>query len=258
MSIFVINRLVHFDNETFVLYAAATPDEVQRLGAIASRCLTQLLEANGQIVSKRDLLSGAWGGFGLEVSDNSLAQVIRQVRVAMESLQPGNELILTVPRIGYKITQPVELLAPTALQPAHLVSPSPAPSIRRESPPRSASQRWVNRLSLAIVAVGCWVALFLLPALLYPADLPTRPFVESDVLPFEGITLHLETMPASALQPDNQHLVERARQLAQSIGMGPADLHVYRLADRYRSLSLLCQGTVEHADSQCVGIHLNE
>jgi DNA-binding winged helix-turn-helix (wHTH) protein len=256
MSIFVINQQVHFDNETFVLYAAAAPDDVQRIGAIASRCLTQLLEANGQIVSKRELLTGAWGSFGLEVSDNSLAQVIRQLRVTLESLQPGHELILTVPRIGYKITQPVELLdlaAPSlAIVP---IAPMPEQPKTPESPPR---QRWITQLPLALGALGCWVALFLLPGLLNPAALPTRPFVERHAEQFGGITVHAEAMPASALQPDTAYLLEKARQLAQSLGMAPSDLHLYRLADRYRSLSLLCHGTLQHADSQCVGMQLNE
>jgi DNA-binding winged helix-turn-helix (wHTH) protein len=256
MSLFVINQLVYFDNETFVLYTATSPDDVQRIGAIASRCLTQLLEANGQIVSKRDLLTGAWGSFGLEVSDNSLAQVVRQLRVALESLQPGHELILTVPRIGYKITQPVERLEHAPPSPASPpIAPLPTQPETVQSPPR---RRWIAQVPLALAALACWVALFLLPALLNPSVLPTRPFVESKAEAIEGITVHLETMPASALQPANQQLLEKARQLAQSLGMAPTDLHLYRLADRYRSMSLLCDGTLQHVDSQCVGMQLNE
>ena len=111
MSTYVINRLIHFDNEAFVLYAATAPEDSLRIGAIASRCLTQLLDAKGEIVSKRDLMNGAWGAFGLEVTDNSLAQTIRQLRVALDKLQPDHELIVTVPRIGYKLGESlVELL----------------------------------------------------------------------------------------------------------------------------------------------------
>ncbi|MGY4531815.1 DNA-binding winged helix-turn-helix (wHTH) protein [Pseudomonas sp. TE3786] len=258
MSIFVINRLVHFDNETFVLYAATSPEEVQRIGAIASRCLTQLLQANGQIVSKRELMNGAWGAFGLEVSDNSLAQVVRQLRVAMETLQPGQELILTVPRIGYKITLPVALLEPSALARAVPASDAEAPPMAAEGPSPRSGRSWISHLSKGMVVLACWMTLFILPALLHPGALPNRPFVEERAEQLDGITLHLESMPAGALQPDNQRLVEIARRLAQRIGLAPSDLHLYRLADRYRSLTLLCQGTLQNADSQCVGMQLNE
>lgn len=261
MSIYVINQLIHFDNEDFVLYAAAAPDEVLRIGAIASRCLTQLLQANGQIVSKRDLMSGAWGAFGLEVTDNSLAQVVRQLRVALEKLQPNQELIVTIPRIGYKISEQVVLLDAPAPQPvvpsaAAIAPPAAEPVVA--SPAPGPARAWGTRALLGLGALACWTALFLLPGLLRPNALPLRPFVESQVTQLDGITLHLEAMPASALQPDNQRLVEQARQLVQNIGLASADLHLYRFADRYRSLSLLCQGPLQEPDSQCLGMQLNE
>ncbi|MFG0379880.1 transcriptional regulator [Pseudomonas sp. zbq_18] len=262
MSTYVINRLIHFDNEAFVLYAATAPEDSLRIGAIASRCLTQLLDAKGEIVSKRDLMNGAWGAFGLEVTDNSLAQTIRQLRVALDKLQPDHELIVTVPRIGYKLGESlVELLdqpPPPPLAAAHPAS-TPAPTETASTRHADSSPRWQPRdLLLGLAALAGWVLLFLLPGLLRPTALPERPFAEQRMEDIDGVRIHLEDMPASALQPDNRQLASHARQLAQALGMNGQVLHLYRFADQYRSLDLLCQGTLTAADSQCLGVQAHD
>lgn len=257
MSTYVINRLIHFDSETYLLYLASTPEDALRIGAIASRCLTLLLQANGQIVSKRELMSGAWGAFGLEVTENSLAQVVRQLRVALEKLQADPELITTVPRIGYKISVPVELLDSAAglAAPTQPVEPDlPAEAHQAAAP----AANWPLRILLGLAAIACWVALFQLPGLLRTTALSDRPFVESQVEAIDGITVHVEAMPASALQPDNRQLAAQARQLGRLIGIDSPDLHIYRFADRYHSLDLICAGVLLAADSQCLGLQPNE
>ncbi|HSC83672.1 MAG TPA: winged helix-turn-helix domain-containing protein [Pseudomonas sp.] len=259
MSIYVINQQIHFDSETYLLYAATTPAEVLRIGAIASRCLTLLLQADGQIVSKRDLMNGAWGSFGLEVTENSLAQVVRQLRVALEKLNGNPELIATVPRIGYRITEAVTLLDNSSAPPQ-----TPPPAIEPEYPAvapaiiAAPQHHWPARLLLGLAAIACWVVLFLLPGLLNLAQPTNLPFAESRVELIDGVSVHLEDMPASALQPDNRQLVARARQLGQAIGIDSPNLHIYRFADSYRSLDLLCEGLLLAANSQCLGLQPNE
>ncbi|WP_394561942.1 transcriptional regulator [Aquipseudomonas alcaligenes] len=264
MSTYVINDLIRFDNEAFVLYAATEPEETLRIGAIASRCLTQLLEANGEIVSKRDLMAGAWGAFGLEVTDNSLAQVVRQLRVAMEKLQPGHELIVTVPRIGYKISEQVTLLDPPspatpdlALTPASEAAREPAGSAPAPMHERRAPVA-ARDLLLGLVALACWIGLFFLPGLLWPVSLPERPFAEQRVEDIDGVRVHLENMPASALRPDNRQLVAHAKQLGQTLAMDVHKLHIYRFADQYLSLDLLCEGTLLAPGSQCLGVQAHD
>ena len=261
MSIYVINDLIHFDSEAFTLYRADAPAEPLRISAIASRCLGLLLQANGEIVGKRELMAGAWGAFGLEVTENSLAQVVRQLRVALDKLQPGQELILTVPRIGYRINERVQLL--DAAPPAAPAEPIPVPTLPVQPAPAPAQSShaprlsdWPGRLTLAAVALACWVLLFKLPGLLYPIPLSERPFVEADMRRLDGVTLHLENMPAAALRPDNEELAARARQLGQALALG--DLHVYRFAGQDRSLNLLCSGELQPGDSHCLGLQVDE
>ena len=257
MSLYAINTLILFDSEAFTLYRADTPDEPLRIGAIASRCLDLLLESNGEIVGKRELMSGAWGAFGLEVTENSLAQVVRQLRVALEKLQPGHELILTVPRIGYRINERVELLdsAPLAAPepPATEAQPQPPPA----APPAAHTERdWPSRLALAAAALACWTLLYKLPGLLYPIPLHERPFVEAGIEQLDDVTLHHEDMPAAALRPDNEKLAARARQLGQALDLG--ELHIYRFVGQDRSLNLLCSGELQPGNSHCLGLQIDE
>ncbi|MFS2124630.1 winged helix-turn-helix domain-containing protein [Pseudomonas sp. Pseusp97] len=258
MSIYVISRSIIFDNEAFVLYGADAPDEKLRIGAIASRCFTLLADANGEIVSKRDLMSGAWGAFGLEVTENSLAQVIRQLRLALDKLQPGHELILTVPRIGYRLSAQVAL---TDQEPAIALLDDPTPAFTADVPSVSVTEapqkwRWPLRLALALGALACWASLYRLPGLLYPIPLPERPFHEVDVQRIDGLTLHLENMPASALRPSNASLVARAGQLGKALDL--ENLNLYRFAGQDRSLNLLCSGELRPGNSHCLGLQVDE
>lgn len=260
MSIYVINDLIHFDSEAFTLYRADEPTEPLRIGAIASRCLGLLLQANGEIVGKRELMAGAWGAFGLEVTENSLAQVVRQLRVALDKLQPGQELILTVPRIGYRINEQVQLL--DAAQPAAHAPAAPTSEVAPQPLPPALPvehqhrRDWPGRLALTAVALTCWVLLFKLPGLLYPIPLAERPFVEADVQRMDEVTLHLEGMPAAALRPNNEKLATRARQLGQALDLG--QLHIYRFAGQDRSLNLLCSGELQPGNSHCLGLQVDE
>jgi serine/threonine protein kinase/DNA-binding winged helix-turn-helix (wHTH) protein/Flp pilus assembly protein TadD len=71
--------------------------------------LHQLLLHAGEVVTKDELLDAVWPG--LTVVDNSLATAISKLRKAL-----GDEsMILTVPRIGYRLRVPVHIQAGLAL-----------------------------------------------------------------------------------------------------------------------------------------------
>lgn len=132
MSLFYIDEQIVFDEDNYLLYANLEQNpEPLRLGAIASSCLAQLLRAKGGVVLKRELMAGAWGQFGLEVTDNSLAQVVRQLRLALIKLQADDEYIVTLPRIGYKLADKVQVRETSADQP--LCSAQTRPSMPTEA-----------------------------------------------------------------------------------------------------------------------------
>lgn len=122
MSIYLINNEVVFDSNNLTLQSARTKSKQIPLGNVASRCLKVLLDADGKVVKKRELIFEVWGKLGLEVTDNSLAQAVRQIRTAIKELAPHQSTVLTMPRIGYKIASKVESIGNTQSQPFTLTT----------------------------------------------------------------------------------------------------------------------------------------
>lgn len=103
MTRYLIAGSLLFDDE---LYEISEPNLTTRpvlLGAAASRCFSTLLIAQGAIVTKRELLYEGWERYGQQVSQNSVNQSITQIRRCLTSLGHP-DVVVTVPRIGYKIS----------------------------------------------------------------------------------------------------------------------------------------------------------
>ena len=104
MTRYLIDGITLFDDE---LYELSVPDDpasaVVLLGAAASRCLSALLEAQGTIVTKKELLYQGWERYGQQVSGNSVNQSVAQIRRCLASLGQSPDSLVTVPRIGYKL-----------------------------------------------------------------------------------------------------------------------------------------------------------
>ncbi|MGC7405847.1 winged helix-turn-helix domain-containing protein [Pandoraea pneumonica] len=109
MAKYLIGDAARFDSETLTLAATHSPDTPLALGAAAARCLLVLLEADGEIVTKKALLTEAWEQYGAVVSSNNLSQAIVQVRRALEQAGVDPAALATVPRIGYRLHQAVKL-----------------------------------------------------------------------------------------------------------------------------------------------------
>ncbi len=109
MAKFLIGDAVRFDSDTFALATKGNPNVSLPLGAAAGRCLLVLLEANGEIVTKRAMLGKAWEQYGAVVTSNNLSQAIMQIRRAFEQAGADPSLLVTVPRIGYRLNSVVKV-----------------------------------------------------------------------------------------------------------------------------------------------------
>jgi TolB-like protein/DNA-binding winged helix-turn-helix (wHTH) protein/Tfp pilus assembly protein PilF len=74
------------------------------LGNRALAVLGALLRANGQTVGKSELMEAAWPGTVVE--EANLTVQIAALRKAMGATRDGNEWIVTVPRVGYRLPRP--------------------------------------------------------------------------------------------------------------------------------------------------------
>ena len=68
-----------------------------------SALLGALIQANGQAVSKTELMEKAWPD--LIVEEGNLTVQIAALRKALGTTEDGNDWIVTVPRVGYRLLQ---------------------------------------------------------------------------------------------------------------------------------------------------------
>jgi DNA-binding winged helix-turn-helix (wHTH) protein len=69
--------------------------------------LRELLNRAGDLVTKRELLDSVWRD--VTVVEASLTTAVRKLRVALNDDQRANPIIETVPRIGYRLSIPVQV-----------------------------------------------------------------------------------------------------------------------------------------------------
>ena len=74
------------------------------LGQRGAALLAALLAADGQAVAKADLMEAGWPG--LAVEEGNLTVQIAQLRKLLGSAPQGQEWIVTVPRVGYRLIIP--------------------------------------------------------------------------------------------------------------------------------------------------------
>ena len=80
--------------------------DVRRLEPRAAKVLEMLCEADGALVSQEQLIAAVWGGRNL--SENSVAVVIGQLRRMLEDDARVPRLIETIPKRGYRLIRAPE------------------------------------------------------------------------------------------------------------------------------------------------------
>lgn len=98
---FLIDNKVYFCARTGKLYNFA--DEII-LGENVKECLNLLLENQGKLVTKEDILNRVWHSKGIVVSDNAVRQTMHILRKSLMQFSPERQIITTVPRYGYMIS----------------------------------------------------------------------------------------------------------------------------------------------------------
>ncbi|WP_207886125.1 winged helix-turn-helix domain-containing protein [Pseudomonas sp. 30_B] len=258
MSRFLINHCVMFDTDNFTLQR--WPDdaqEPQRLGVFASRCLLQLLLSQAVVVGKRDLMEGAWGKFGLEVTENSLAQVVRQLRVAFEAILPGQECIITVPRIGYRLSERLSWqayescdAAPTALVEEELAAPlASLPPAEQEG--RRHTHWPIGRWILATLVLG--ILAYLAGALLPTPGLKMAPLSFAAPLKQEDVLIYLPTGNSEPTVQELRRWREQALHVARLAQWHATPLHLYLLAPQ-KTQGFLCTAPLLDERGKCLGM----
>ncbi|MBK0000353.1 helix-turn-helix domain-containing protein [Erwinia sp. S38] len=79
------------------------------LTATTGRLLAYLLQHKGNVISKDELLENVWDAYGLSTSSNSLYKYISDLRAVFKKLGCTDEIIVTVPKLGFMIAKSVRV-----------------------------------------------------------------------------------------------------------------------------------------------------
>src|SRR5271166_999559 len=117
--------------------------EVVELEPKPIEVLHQLLLRGGQLVTKEDLLESVWPG--LMVVDGSLATAVSKLRKALGDDE--SSVLLTVPRVGYRLGVPVRM-APSTIAAPEVTEPGPALASAHNA---GIGRMWIWTVAVALV-----------------------------------------------------------------------------------------------------------
>jgi DNA-binding winged helix-turn-helix (wHTH) protein len=111
---FNIDEFITFDTEQASLVNLLTGDCIE-LSATSTRLFSTLLQYRGDI-SRVDIFQSVFETYGARPSNSNLNQYISTLRRSLADLGIEKEVIITVPRIGFKISA-------KSLSPATMMTP---------------------------------------------------------------------------------------------------------------------------------------
>lgn len=110
-NIIIINEMIIFEPDKHRLTSLKDyPERNITLHAPVSACLLLLLQHNHQPVTQKYLFSEVWEKNGAIVSTNAIYQSIALIRKGLRSVGLDEEVIFTLPKIGFKADANVKTL----------------------------------------------------------------------------------------------------------------------------------------------------
>ncbi|WP_238582653.1 winged helix-turn-helix domain-containing protein [Trabulsiella odontotermitis] len=101
---FDIEGFITFDTEDASLVNVLTGDCIE-LSQTSTRLLAELLDHHGDLLSRNEIFQSVFDKYGARASNSNLNQYISTLRRNLCDLGVEKEIIVTVPRIGFKISE---------------------------------------------------------------------------------------------------------------------------------------------------------
>lgn len=148
---FICNNSLLFDPEAHAISLVGQPESVLTLSAPAVRLLQEFIKYKGRDLSREELITRVWEEFGFTPSGNNLNKAVSELRKSFQSLGEGYEVIVTVPRYGFRFD------ADVIFQPGENIpfaDPQPAPAPQETKPKRASMKKWAIVVVLIVAALG--------------------------------------------------------------------------------------------------------
>lgn len=104
---YTINNIINFRDTDGLIWLDHDEASSIVLTTTTSRLLAFLLERQGEVAHRDDILRHVWDAHGLRSSNNSLNKYISDLRNTFRNLGFSEEIIITVPRIGFMFSADV-------------------------------------------------------------------------------------------------------------------------------------------------------
>ena len=104
---YILHNTIEFNTDELTLERLHEPFAAVTLTVTMSRLLLFLVEHHGNNVTKDDILSQVWEANGLRASTHSLNKYISELRQMFRTLGVDEEVIVTIPRVGFSIPETI-------------------------------------------------------------------------------------------------------------------------------------------------------
>lgn len=145
---FDIEGFITFDTEDASLVNLLTGDCVE-LSQTSTRLLAELLNHRGDILSRNEIFQSVFDKYGARASNSNLNQYISTLRRNLSDLGVEKEIIVTVPRIGFKIAEDAIINNDREYRTPFLVENTPQPD---DNEPSSHRHQLYGRIIVLAIA----------------------------------------------------------------------------------------------------------
>lgn len=129
---FDIEKLIQFDTENATLVNLLTGDSIE-LSLTSTRLLAKLLSHHRDVLSREEIFQSVFDKYGARSSNSNLNQYISILRKNILELGVEKEVIVTIPRIGFRISENVSITFDDELPGEEVLTQNSAP--RKKRPP---------------------------------------------------------------------------------------------------------------------------
>ncbi|HBU7918333.1 TPA: winged helix-turn-helix domain-containing protein, partial [Klebsiella pneumoniae] len=100
---YIINFTITFDPDSRLLKLRNKDQLTIELSKPATRLLIELIKNNKNEMPRETLIKHVWEDYGFSPSSATLSNHISELRKAFEALGINKDILITVPRVGFKM-----------------------------------------------------------------------------------------------------------------------------------------------------------
>ncbi len=106
---FIINEHIIFDSDMSTLGHEGSQEELIPVSNPTKRLLLLLIAHQGEALKREVIFKKVWDDYGMISSNNNLNQCVSKLRKIMKSLGVDDEMIVTIPKIGFMLHQQIRI-----------------------------------------------------------------------------------------------------------------------------------------------------